>query len=106
MTQKVFRIPLENLPQRFDIELAGRAFTFVSRWNEELSSWTICIIDGLTEKLLVSCLPLVTGTDLLQQFRHLGIEGSFVVYTDGDEFATPTLESLGKESNLYYVVDN
>jgi hypothetical protein len=50
-------------------------------------------------------MPLVTGIDLLRQYRYLGIPGSMIVYTDGDPDAPPTLENLGNESNLYYVVD-
>ena len=105
MTQTVFRIPLKNVPQRFEIELAGRSFVMIVRWNPAMPNWTVCLLDGVTEEFLLNCLPLVTGTDLLAQFRHIGIEGSFLVVTDGDEFATPTLENLGIESNLYYVVE-
>jgi hypothetical protein len=105
MTQTVFRIPLKNTPQRFEIELAGRSFIMVVRWNPAMPNWILCLLDGETEQPLLNCLPFTTGVDLLSQFRHVGIEGSFVVVTDGDEFATPTLENLGGESNLYYVVD-
>lgn len=105
MAQTVFRIPLTNRPQRFEIELAGRSFIMIVRWNPAMPNWIICLQDAETQETLLNCLPLVTGTDLLAQFRHLGIEGSFVVVTDGDEFATPTLENLGGESNLYYVVE-
>jgi hypothetical protein len=42
---------------------------------------------------------------LLEQFKHVGIPGKLLVYTDGDEFAPPTLENLGQEANLYYVAE-
>jgi hypothetical protein len=105
MPQQVFRIPLRNTPQRFEIELAGRSFIMIVRWNPAMPNWVMCLLDGETESVLLNCLPFTTGEDLLSQFRHVGIEGSFTVVTDGDEFATPTLENLGSEANLYYVVD-
>lgn len=105
MEPKVFRIPLKPLPQRFEIELGGRAFIMIVRWNPAMPNWIMCLLDGETEQFLLNCLPFTTGLDLMSQFRHIGIEGSFVVVTDGDQFATPTLENLGSESNLYYVVD-
>lgn len=105
MAQRVFRIPLNNRPQRFEIELGGRAFIMIVRWNPAMPNWTMCLLDGETQETLLNCLPFTTGLDLMSQFRHIGIDGSFVVVTDGNEFATPTLENLGGESNLYYVVE-
>lgn len=97
----VYRIPLTNVPQRFAIELGGREYVMVVRWNPIMGNWVMCLLDG--DMVLVNCLPLVTGVDLLAQFRHLGINGSFVVVTDGDPYATPTLGNLGTDSNLYYI---
>lgn len=105
MTQTVFRIPLSNVPQRFEIELGGRSYIMIVRWNPAMPNWIMCLLDGETEQPLLNCLPFTTGLDLMSQFHHVGIEGSFVVVTDGDEFATPTLDNLGGEANLYYVVD-
>lgn len=99
----VFRIPLVALPQRFSIDLAGRALTMVSRWNGEMPAWCIDLYDANTQEPIILCLPLVTGGDLLAQFRHLDLPGSLVVFTDGDLGAPPELQNLGAEANLYYV---
>lgn len=103
--EQLFTIPLANVPQRFAIELAGRTYTFVSRWNGEMPAWTLDIYDELTSEPLIINLPLVAGADLLSQFGHIGIPGQLFVYTDGDEFAPPTLGNMGQEANLYYLVD-
>lgn len=105
MAEQLFKIPLTNVPQRFAIELAGLSLVIVSRWNEEAPAWMLDFYDEATAAPLIVSLPLVSGADLLAQHQHLGIPGQLIVYTDGDEFAPPTLENLGQEANLYYLVD-
>lgn len=105
MAEQVFKIPLTNIPQRFEIELSGRSLLMTSQWNGQQSAWEISISDQITDEPLIVCLPLVTGVDLLKQFAHIGIPGQLVCYTDGDQFAPPTMENLGQEAALYYLVD-
>jgi len=102
---QLFVMPLSNVPQRFIVELAGTAYIIVCKWNGEMPAWTIDIFDEVTSQPLIVNLPLVAGTDLLGQFEHIGIPGKLLVYTDGDEFSPPTLDNLGQEANLYYLVD-
>lgn len=103
--EQLFVIPLTNVPQRFTIELAGVAYIIVCKWNSEMPAWTLDIFDEVTSQPLIVNLPLVAGANLLEQFSHIGIPGKLLVYTDGDEFAPPTLDNLGQEANLYYLVD-
>lgn len=103
--EQLFIIPLSNVPQRFTIELSGVVYIIVCRWNGEMPAWTLDIFDEATNNPLIINLPLVAGADLLSQFGHIGIPGKLLVYTDGDEFAPPTLDNLGQEANLYYLVD-
>jgi hypothetical protein len=105
MAEQLFTIPLVNVPQRFTIELAGVAYIIVCKWNGEMPAWTLDILDEATSTPLIVNLPLVTGADLLSQFSHVGIPGQLFVYTDGDEFEPPTLDNLGQEANLYYLVN-
>jgi hypothetical protein len=70
-----------------------------------MSSWLISLSDVDTGVMLFDSMPLVTGTDLLAQYEHLGIPGSLIVYTDGDELAPPTEDNLGVECNLYYAAE-
>jgi len=103
--EQLFVIPLTNVPQRFTIELSGVAYIIVCKWNGEMPAWTLDIFDEVTSQPLIVNLPLVAGANLLEQFGHIGIPGKLLVYTDGDEFAPPTLDNLGQEANLYYLVD-
>lgn len=103
--EQLFVIPLTNVPQRFTIELAGAAYIIICKWNGEMPAWTLDIFDEVTSQPLIVNLPLVAGANLLEQFGHIGIPGKLLVYTDGDEFAPPTLDNLGQEANLYYLVD-
>ncbi|MBM4311869.1 MAG: hypothetical protein FJ119_13110 [Deltaproteobacteria bacterium] len=63
------------------------------------------MLDAATETPLILNMPIVTGADLLRQFRYLGIPGSLISYTQGDENAPATLDNLGADANLYYIVD-
>lgn len=105
MAVQLFEIPLMNVPQQFAITLSGTDLIMVCRWNEQAQVWELELIDALTGASLVACLPLVTGVDLLAQYRHLGIPGQLIVYTDGDTTqAPPTLDNLGDDAKLYYLV--
>lgn len=106
MAQEVFIIPLTTTPQQFDITLSGVPFTIVSQWNRFIDIWEISLLDKNNNLPVIVALPLVTGINLLSQFEFLGIPGSLIVYTDGDELAVPTYENLGDSSNLYYVTDD
>lgn len=105
MAVNAFRIPLTNTPQKFAIDLNGRSFIMECKYNPEEISWNISMWDGDNEQVIFVNLPLVTGVDLLKQYGYLGIDGSFIVYTDGNHDEVPTEENLGAESNLYYVVE-
>lgn len=102
---EVFRIPLSNVPQRFGIDLNGKPFILIVKFNSEMQSWVLDILDSETEEALIACLPLVTGLDLLSQYKHVGIGGALIVYTDGNDLATPTIDNLGDNSNLYFIVN-
>lgn len=104
MTERLFVIPLDNIPQEFNITLGGRQLTMVSKWNE-YCGWLLDIYDAADKSPLSMAIPLVTGCDIIGQLPQLGIPASLIVYTDGDQDAEPTQTSLGRESNLYALVD-
>jgi len=103
MIETSYRIPLEPVPQRFNIALSGKALTMETKWNDEIPAWELSLFDGETGTPLVASVALVTGADLLEQHAHLGIPGQLVVHTDGDQDADPTLDNLGRTANLYYL---
>lgn len=105
MAIEILQIPLENTPQRFEIELDGKTYILECVYNPETPGWAITLSDAETNIALFRNQPLVAGVDLLAQYKHLEIGGQFLVYTDGDEWVAPTFENLGTESNLYYLVE-
>ncbi|MNO26506.1 hypothetical protein D3C76_163600 [compost metagenome] len=104
MAETLFLVPLENIPQDFNMVVAGNQVRIVCKWNE-FSGWLIDLYDSVTQEPLIMAIPLVTGCDLLEQFRYVGVTSNAIVYTDGDQYAVPTLDNLGNESNLYLLVD-
>lgn len=52
---------------------------------------------------LVNSIPLVPGTNLLEQYAYLELNGALVVLVDNNEPELPTKTNLGIGSHLYYV---
>jgi hypothetical protein len=98
-------IPLLNVPQTFEITLAGTDYLITNKWNDsDYGGWVIDIHDA-TGNNIVANLPLITGTDILNGLSYLGIGGSMYVLTNGSSpFDVPTLDNLGVDSNLYFQV--
>ncbi len=99
-----FQLPLRNIPQTFDIALAGVNYIMTCKWNNAPEGgWVLDLADAASGEVIVANIPLITGADCLAGLAYLGLGGQLVVHTDGNEFAVPTLENLGVESNLYFV---
>lgn len=101
-----FIIPLQNVPQSFAIALAGKEYIMTCRWNDaDEGGWVLDFKDAITNENVASNIPLITGADCLAGLEYLEFNGRLIVFTDGDDFATPTLLNLGVESNLYFQTD-
>ena len=99
----LFIIPVLNTPQSFQIALSGIEYIITCKWNDSPEGgWVLDFADGLTETPIVANIPLVTGINLLDGLSYLNINGELYVFTDGDDFAVPTLLNLGIESKLYF----
>lgn len=98
-----YEIPLEPTPHTFAVTLAGVEYRLTVKWNERASCWVLDIATSLGAAL-VTGVPLVTGVDLLEQHRHLGIGGSLYAQTDDDPNAVPTFDNLGSNGHLFFVV--
>lgn len=102
----VFEIPLQvGTPQTFSIALGGITYqlTFLYRNDTSgLGGWTIDIADS-SGKPIVQGIPLVTGADLLAQYKHLGFTGALVVQTVSNPDAVPTFANLGDDGQVYWV---
>ncbi|MCK4883524.1 MAG: hypothetical protein KAS30_01510 [Candidatus Diapherotrites archaeon] len=104
MATTVFKIPLTNIPQKFEIVLSDVTYVMKVRWFDGQQLWVFSLSDIDTEEILINDMPLVTGEDLLAQWAFLGIPGKFICFTAGSELLPPTLENLGVEANLFYTI--
>jgi hypothetical protein len=75
-------------------------------WNDAMKSWMMALLDGNTQDVLIESMPLVTGADLLEQFKYLQIPGQLIVFTKGGGAEEPTFDNLGIDSNLYYITED
>lgn len=104
---QVFKMPLVNTPQRFQISLSGVDYIMTCKWNDSPDAgWVLDFSNANTNESIVANIPLITGANLLEGLGYLGFNGSFYVFTDGNDTAVPTLENLGVESNLYFVTED
>jgi PKD repeat protein len=99
--QTVYEIPLKARAQSLDIKLNGVQYTLVIRWNGK--SW---VMDIKSSKgvMILSGIPLITGADLLAQYKYLKLGGQLVVQTDGGVTSVPTFANLGSKSHLFFIV--
>lgn len=104
MAVTYYEIPLApSQPVDFSITLGTTIYAMSLRWRDaDQGGWVLDIYD-VNNNPLVCGIPLVTGLDLLMQYKHLGFIGSLVVLTDGDAYAVPTFDSLGASTRLYFV---
>lgn len=98
-----FQIPLVNSPQKFSITLNEKSYLLTCKWNSASEAgWVLDFEDATTNVQIAANIPLITGADCLEGLSYLGFDGKIFVLTDGDQFAVPTLESLGVESFVYF----
>lgn len=102
-----FQLPLTNIPQNFQISLAGKEYLMTCKWNASPEAgWVLDFADALTGAAIAANIAVVTGTNLLAGLEYLGFGGALYVFTDGDQLAVPTLDNLGTESNVYFVTED
>lgn len=95
-------IPLSANNQQFSISIAGNQYLMRVNWRGSL--WMLDISDA-TNNPLVLGIPLITGTDLLEQYQHLGFGFSLVVICDVSGQENPTEFDLGNQSHLLIVTE-
>lgn len=99
----IYEIPLDKGPQVFTATLAGVAYQITVVWREVTEGgWFIDFAD-VDGNPIVSGIPLVAGADLLAQHAYLGIGGSLYIQSSDDVDASPTYDSLGDTSHLFFV---
>lgn len=98
----VFEIPTQPQNQQFTVSLGGTTYTMRLKWNAANQSWVMDLMDSQQNPIL-SGVPVVTGADLLAQFKYLGIAGAVVAQSDYDADEVPNYASLGSTGHLYYL---
>lgn len=102
----VFSIPLQvGTPQTFSIALGGITYQMTLLYRNDstgIGGWVLDIADS-TGNEIVQGIPLVTGADLLAQYKHLGFTGALVVQTTSNPDQVPTFTNLGSDGQLYWV---
>lgn len=102
----IYEIPLTPEPQRFSIPIGATTYNLRFGWNEnDMGGWFMDIADDAENPILMG-IPLVTGSNLLEQFAYLGIEGKLQISTDTDSDAVPTFDNLGLASHLFLVTSD
>lgn len=103
----IWQIPLQGgAAQTLQVSIGSVTYTLHFTYNMAMPAWIMDINDSYDVPICQG-IPLVTGTDLMGQFRYLGIGGGvpMTVMTVGvgkspDEI--PTYENLGIEGQVFY----
>lgn len=97
-----FEIPLTPQPQTFNVSIVNTQYQFTLQWRDATNSgWVLDIADASSNPI-ISGIPMVTGVDLLAQYKYLAFGFELWVQTDAAD-APPTYTNLGTSSHLYCV---
>ena len=100
----IVEIPLTPAQaRRFTITLGGVTYNMRLTFDDARGGFWALDIGDANGAILVAGIALVTGTDLLAQYNHLGFGGSLIVTTDRNAGDIPTFDGLGITSHLYFV---
>jgi hypothetical protein len=99
----VYEIPLSPQPQRLTVTLGGVDYRMTVQYRAAgAAGWMLDIADARGAPL-ANGIPLVTGVDLLAQYRHLGFLGRMWVQGAENPDDVPTFDDLGAGSRLFWV---
>jgi len=100
-----YRVPLKpGAPQRLSVALGQVEYRLTLKYRDvEQGGWVLDIADA-NDAPIVSGVPLVTGADLLGQYKHLGFAGRLWVQTPSNPDAAPTFDGLG-DALLWWVTE-
>lgn len=93
-------VPLSPQPQTFSIPILGTTYQFTVKWNTFGNNWLLDIGDSNGNPIATG-IPLVTGSNLLEQLDYLGLGFGLYCATDADLLAVPTFANLGVAGHLF-----
>lgn len=99
-----YEIPLSPEPQKFNIQLAGVTRQLRVYWCRFQECWVFDLGDNVGAPILQG-IPIITGADLLGQYRHMQLGGSIIAQTDYSPNSVPTFDNLGVLGRVYFIVE-
>ncbi|WP_158780594.1 hypothetical protein [Pantoea sp. BAV 3049] len=96
-------IPLSADNQQFSIAINGTTYTIRALWRDD-AGWVIDLLDS-GGTAIINGIPLVTGADLLSQYKYLGLGFVLMVICDVAGQSYPTKTDLGTYSHLYVITE-
>lgn len=103
MTLRFYEVPLSARSQRTSITLLNTTYQLAITWRDAISHWVLDMSDGQGSPVLQG-IPLIAGTNLLGQFKHLGIGAGLLVMLDNGTDETVTYPGLGSSAHVRFVV--
>lgn len=103
-----YQIPLRpSNPTMFSTTLDGAVYRLRMTYDtaQDVGCWILDIADS-DSKGLVYGIAMVSGVDLLAQYRHLGFAGGLWVTTDRGAGEVPGFADFGSTARLFYVSDS
>ncbi|MDR8026974.1 hypothetical protein KPA93_27545 [Burkholderia cenocepacia] len=97
-----FEVPLSSDGQTFKVSLDGAIYQLTVQWRNAIGQWLLDIADANGDPL-VNGIPLVTGCNLVEQYRYLGFNGGLWVQGADDPDDLPGYADLGSSSHLFWV---
>ncbi|VTP13227.1 hypothetical protein PUATCC27989T_01063 [Phytobacter ursingii] len=98
----ISEIPLSADNQKFSISIAGTVYRMRLVWRD--SFWCLDLLNS-DETPVAMSLPLVAGSNLLEQYAYLNLGFSLFVNSDTEGQENPTKTDLGLYSHLYVVTE-
>ena len=103
-----YTIPLTTDPNnsfQCALTLNGTAYTlgFFLSYNTIAGYWEMTISNALTDTVLISGIPLLTGCNLLGQFEYMGLGSAYIINSDNNSNDSPDDTNLGTSFVLEWV---
>lgn len=99
----ITEIPLSPDNQQFNIQIGSGNFRVRVIWRDD-AGWVIDLQDSSGEDIIAG-IPLVTGVDLLAQYKYIGLGFALVCLCDAAVQEYPTKADLGSASHLYVITE-
>lgn len=98
-----FEIPLIQGPQSFTVRLGGVDYAMRIAYRNTTEGGYVLDISDTKGNAIAQGIPLVTGVDLLGQYKHLGFGGRLWLQTASSVDAVASFAGLGTDSKLIWV---